>query len=122
MLGDIKARGLWAEFIRGDAVKGIKANLEKLGVNLTKYINEVSMRAELQANLGSGELAAQIRALDLEIANLKALLPNRAEKKLLDDIGHLKDSSKAEQKEITEEMRNLFKGIMLMIYYLILLP
>lgn len=37
-------------------------------------------------------------------------MPNRAEQKLLDDIGHLKDSSKAEQKEITEEMRNLFKG------------
>ena len=110
MLGDIKSTGLWAEFIRGDAIKGIKANLEKLGVNLTKYINEDSMRAELQANLGSGELAAQIRALDLEIANLKALLPNKAEQKLLDDIGHLKDSNKAEQKEITEEMRNLFKG------------
>jgi len=110
MLGDLKSMSLWASITKGSEVKGIRANLENLGANLIKYINEDAMRAELQENLDSSKLVHQIKALDLEIANLKALLPNKEEQKLLDDIEHLKDSGKSELKGGGEEIKTLFKG------------
>ena len=110
MLGDLKSMSLWASITKGGEVKGIRANLENLGANLIKYINEDAMRAELQENLDSSKLVHQIKALDLEIANLKALLPNKEEQKLLDDIEHLKDSGKSELKGGGEEIKTLFKG------------